>query len=248
MSADDYAAMSTERLLELFVETAKRTGSLFCGSPEKLERSPERLDGVATIHALGAAIAVRKPIAEVRRLFEDDDRDVRAFAAGHFLGIDPEWAGATMSGLFAGLPTREVLALCRRALQAPPSRPMLKEMPDAALVARFEDAATRQYATQFLDRVGDPEDMAAYNRIAREVVHVIQELKSRGALAKLCPLLTNPNMTVRSRAAQACLRIAGDKAVAALESVVASGSFDERLAARDTLDDWHKGKCLVDGL
>jgi hypothetical protein len=38
------------------------------------------------------------------------------------------------------------------------------------------------------------------------------------------------------------------RAVGALESVVASGNFDERLAARDTLDHWSKARRLVDGL
>ena len=90
--------------------------------------------------------------------------------------------------------------------------------------------------------------MATHNRIAGELVDVMQELKSRGALAKLLPLLSSDNMGVRRRAAQGCMRLAEDKAVAALESVVASGSFDDRLAAGDVLENWHKGKCLVDGL
>ncbi|MGO4870175.1 MAG: DUF2019 domain-containing protein [Roseiarcus sp.] len=259
MSAENYAAMTTERLLALFVEAAKKTGagSALFGllddmaasvPPEEARSISASPEAIATVQALGAALRARKPIAQIRRLFEDDDRDVRASAAGQFGSIDPEWAAATWNGLFANLPTRQVLALTARARQAPPDRPTLKEMPDDALVARFEDAATREYATQFLDCKEEPEDMATHNRIAGEIVDVMKELKSRGALAKLLPLVANPNMSVRRRAAQGCLRIAEEKAVAALDSVVASGSFDDRLAAGDTLDHWRKGKCLVDGL
>jgi hypothetical protein len=259
MSADNYSAMSTERLVALFIEAAKKTiaGSGLFGllddmaspaPPETRRPISQSPEAVAAVQALGAALRPRKPIPEIRRLFEDDDRDVRACAAGQFGPIDPEWAAATWSGLFANLPTREVLALTRRARQAPPDSPTLKEMSDDAVVARFEDAATREYATQFLDCSGDPEDMATHNRIAGELVDVMQELKSRGALAKLLPLLSSDNMGVRRRAAQGCMRLAEDKAVAALESVVASGSFDDRLAAGDVLENWHKGKCLVDGL
>ncbi len=259
MSAENYAAMSTDRLLALFVEAAKkmRAGSQLFGllddmaasvAPPPAQSITASPEATAAVHALGAALRARKPIAQIRRLFESDDRDVRACAAGQFGSIDGEWAAATWKGLFAKLPTREVLALIRRARQAPPDRPTLKEMSDDALVARFEDAATREYATQFLDCVDEPEDMATHNRIAGELVDVMQELKSRGALAKLLPLLANPNMAVRRRAAQGCLRIAEEKAVAALDSVVANGSFDDRLAANDTLNHWRKGKCLVDGL
>ena len=260
MTADKYAALSTQRLLALFVEAAKRTGAgsgLFgllddiaaSVPPENappISASPET---VAEVQALGAALRARKPIAQIRLLFEHDDRDVRACAAGQFGSIDPDWAAATWNGLFANLPTRDVLALIEHARQLPPDRPTLKEISDDALVARFEDAATREYATQFLDCEDEPEDMATHNRIAGEVVDVMRELKLRGAaLSKLLPLLASSNMTVRRRAAQGCLRLAEEKAVAALDSVVASGKFDDRLAAGDALEHWRKGKCLVDGL
>jgi hypothetical protein len=259
MSADTYAAMSTQRLLALFVEAAKRTGAgrgLFgllddiasSAAPETAQPISKSPEAIAAVQALGAALRARKPTEQIRRFFEDDDRDVRACAAGQFGSIDPEWAAATWSGLFANLPTREVLALTARARQAPPDRPTLQEMADDALVARFEDAATRESATQFLDSVDSQEDLATSNRISDELVDVMREVKSRGALPKLLPLLASANMAVRRRAAQGCLRIAQDKAVAALESVVASGSFDDRLAAGDTLEHWRNGKCLVDGL
>jgi hypothetical protein len=55
-------------------------------------------------------------------------------------------------------------------------------------------------------------------------------------------------MTVRWRAAQVCLRSNEKEAIAALESVVANGRFDEALPARETLDGWRAGRCLIDGL
>lgn len=259
MTADKYAALSTQRLLALFVEAAKRTGAgsgLFgllddvaaSVPPENAPPISAPPEAVAEVQALGAVLRARKPIAQIRRLFEDGDRDVRACAAGQFGSIDPDWAAATWNGLFANLPTRDVLALIARARQPPPARPTLKEMSEDGLVARFEDAATREYATQLLDCEDEPEDMATHNRIAGEVVDVMRELKSRGALANLLPLLASSNMTVRHRAAQGCLRLAEKKAVAALDSVVVSGNFDDRLAAGDTLEHWRKGKCFVDGL
>ncbi len=143
MSADNYAAMTTERLLALFVEAAKKTGAgsgLFgllddiaaSVPPEKAHPVSASPEATAAVQALGAALRARKPIAQIRRLFEDDDRDVCACAAGQFGSIDPDWAAATRTGLFANLPTRQVLALTLRARQAPPDRPTLKEMSDDA--------------------------------------------------------------------------------------------------------------------
>jgi HEAT repeat protein len=259
MSADDYAAVSTERLLEMFAEAAKGTAlgrsllsisnaARFSVPLQAVGKTSERMQSAAVIRAVGAALRAREAISEVRRLFEDDDPDVRMCAASQFRDIEPERASAAISGLYAKLPTREALALRRRARQAPPRRPSLKEMSDDALVARFEDAAARQSASQFLDCLDDPKDMATHNRVVGEVTGILRELKSRGLLGRLLPSLASPDFTVRHRAAQGCLRIAEEKAVAALDSVVASGSFNERLAARDTLEHWRNGKRLVDGL
>ena len=119
-------------------------------------------------------------------------------------------------------------------------------MTNDALIARFEDAATRQSATQFLDCIDEPKDMETNNRLVCEVTDIIKELKSRGLLVLLLPYLSSPDMTVRHRAAQGCLRIAERQAVAALEEVAAKGTFDQRIRARDTLDHWRRGKCLID--
>ncbi len=256
MSTDDYATMSTERLLELFVETAKQLGSVYpewpkvltSGLPEMMKRTPERVERLAKIRAVATALAARKPIAEVRRLFEDDDRDVRAWASGQFRGIDPERASASLAGLFTNLSTQEVLAQQRLARQRPPPRPTLKDMSDDALVARFEDAATREDATQFLDCTGERKDMAVRNRIVGEVLDIMRELKSRGLLGRLLPLLASPKVAVRYEAAQACLRIAPQQASEVIEAIVASNDPDFLLRASQALELWRQGKSPVHGL
>lgn len=259
MTADDYGAMRTERLIELFVEAAKRTGAgrkLFgllddiasSVPPEAAQKISPAPGSTAEIQALGAVLRARKPIPEIRRLFENDDRDVRTCAAGQFGSIDPEWAAATWNGLFAGLPTRDVLALSRRARQTPPRGPTLKEMSDDALVARFEDAATREYATRFLESVQDLQDMTERNRIVGELWDIMRELKARDALGRLLPLLASPNMTVRREAATACLRVEEQKAVAVLEEVAAKGKLDDKIPAQDALDGWRKKGRAVYGV
>ncbi len=256
MSVDDYAAMSTKRLLQLFAEAAKSTPTIYAewrtalasGVSEKVRPTPERDARVATIKALGVALAARKPIPGVRRLFEDDDPNVRAWAAGQFIGIDPHWRYATWEGLITGHSAREVLDLMRRAIQARPSQPILKDISDDALVARFEDAAAREYATRFLDCDEDQDDIDTRNRILGEVWDVIRELKARGLLGRLLPLLESANVTVRREAAIACRRVAEEKAVAVLEDIGVNGGANDKYAARDALNHWRENSMAVYGV
>jgi hypothetical protein len=256
MSANGYAAMSTKRLLQLFVEAAKSTPTIYAewrtalasGVSDKVKPSPERNARVATIKALGAALVARKPLQEVRPLFEDDDPNVRAWAAGQFIDIDPLWSYAALAGLRAGHSTQGVLDLMERAIEEPPSQPTLKEMPDDALVARFEDAATREYATRFLDCDEDQNDIDTRNRILGEVWDIMRELKARGLLGRLLPLLDSANVTVRREAATACLRVAEEKAVAVLEDIGANEGVDDKYTARDALIHWRKNGMVVYGV
>lgn len=259
MSSDKYAAMSTERLLELFADAAKRGGlaSQLLNTIDSVQASAPsakpmpmgvRLQAAAELRALGEALYARVPIAEARRLFEDDDPAVRVSAALYFSDLDPEMASAAISAAYARLPTREVVALRRRALQEPPPRPTAKEMSDDALVTRFEDAAIREYATRFLESVQESQDMTERNRILDEIWDIMRELKARGALGQLVPLLASPNMTVRREAATACLRVAEQKSIATLEEIAANGSFDDSVPAKDALDDWRKKGSVVRGL
>lgn len=253
MSADDYAAMSTKRLIQLFAEAAKATPNPFArlGRPGFLDRiksSPERDARVAHLKAIGAALRARRPIAQVRRLFEDENADVRGWAGGLFMVIDPDWAGATMRGLLNGHSTREVLDLQRRAREPPPPTPVLKDTSDDALVARFEDAATREYATRLVADEDEQQTTDLRNAILGEVWDVMRELKGRGLLDRLLPLLASPNVTVRREAAVACLRVAEDKAVPVLEDIGAHAGWDDKYPALDALENWRKNGMVVYGV
>lgn len=259
MSADNYAGMTTERLLELFVAAAKRFGGgrrLFnmmndmraSKPPGTPQQTPEQVKAADDVRALGAMLRKRVSIPQARRLMEDDDPDVRTCAAGQFGSMDQEWASSTWNALAAGRPTREVLADRARARRPPPAHPTLKEMSDDALLGRFEDAATRLSATRFLDCIDEPDDQEAKNRLICEGTDILCEVKARGLLDRLVPLLDSANDTVRFRAAQGCLRIAEPQAVAALEAIAAKKNFDDSIYASDTLDEWRNGKSLVDGL
>jgi HEAT repeat protein len=181
-------------------------------------------------------------------LFESPDRDVRASAAAQFDSIDPEWAEATWTGLFAGVSTRDVLSLRARVLRITPPRPTLKEMSDDALVARFEDAAMREYGSRFLGGPIDPQRTEAHNRITGEVWDTMLELKARDALDRLLPLFDNPNITVRREAATACLRVDEKKSIAMLEEVMAKSTFDDRVPAQNALEAWRKKGFAVYGV
>jgi hypothetical protein len=170
------------------------------------------------------------------------------WAARQFGDLDPEAAAAAIHSIFALLSTQDVLDLRQWAREAPPSQPTFREMTDDALLARFENAAERENATQFLDPLDNRGDQKAKDRLASEMLDIFRELKARGLLGRLAPLLESANLTVRFRAAQGCLRLDEKRAATALESVIANGSFDEALPAREALDDWREGRSLIDGL
>jgi hypothetical protein len=256
MIASDYTAMSTQRLLQLFGEAAKSTPTVYAewetafttGVSDAVKPSPERNARVATLKAVAAALAARKPLPNLRQFFEDDDINVRAWAAGQFMKVEPEWAYAAMEGVMCGLPTREVLDLIRRASEEPPAEPALKDMTDDALVARFEDAATREYATRFLDVVDDADDIDTSNRILEEVWDIMRALKARDRLDRLAPLLDSPNPTVRREAAIGCLRVDEPRAVQVLKALGATGRDDDKYPARRALAAWRKKGVVVYGV
>lgn len=245
--ANDLSSASTDDLILQFAATAKIARTVF--SPSGFpSRTPERQRLVDVMHRLGAEICARKPIAEIRKLLEDDDPDVRGWAAPQFLSIDPEWAHASMLGLISKLTTAETLALMHRVRQRPPGSPSIPETSDDALIERFEDAATREYATRFLDVVSEPADMALRNRIVGEITDIMRELKLRGQLGLLIPLLESANVTVRRRSAIACLAVVPDRAVAVLESIAKNGDQLEPIAAKDALDRWRRGVGIIYGV
>jgi len=252
MSEENYAAMSTDKLIEAFVETAKVTPNAFAklGKPKYIESvtpTAEREAQVARLKALGKALRPRQPIAEVRALFEDESADVRGWAGGLFMVIDPLWAGAAMQGLLHDLSTREVLDLRRRAEEPPPPE-RLQDLSDDALVARFEDAATREFATRLLTPEDEQETIDLRNVILGEVWDVMRALKARGLLAQLLPLLDSANVTVRREAAVACLRVAEEKALAALEDIAAHAGWDDKFEAVGALTAWRENGLVVYGV
>ena len=114
-----------------------------------------------------------------------------------------------------------------------------------ALIERFVDAATRLYATRFLDCVGEHADLELRNRIVGEEGDILRELKARGALDRLLPLLDGADPAVRPQAAIACLAIATDKAIAILEAATRSYDSLERSDAKHYLYLWREGKPVV---
>ena len=247
MNSIPYSRISTEDLLREFIHKAPIARSGWNLFEKDFDRSPEgeakREDVRRDLHAIGEELRARKPIAQIRQqLFEHEDRDILGWASAQFHSIDPEWASATGSGLAARLPVREVLALRARAKKGPPARPTLQEMTNEDLVARFEDAGVRDYATRFISRGDCPQDIELHNKIIGEVRGIVTELKTRNALACLLPLLENPNVTVRRHAARHCLSVAPERAVPVLESVVASRDPYASYEAMDSLAHWRSGK------
>ena len=250
MTADRIDSMTTDELVREFRESAMQAGTMFTAekAPEKLRRTPERQALVSRLKALGAELRARAPIAQIRAMFEDEDVDVRAWASPQLQAVDPEWGEATFSGVCSRLSTRDVLALRRRALTPPPRRPLLTDMSIDALVERFDDAATREYATRFVSKGDSPQDIELYNRVLGEVTDIMRELKRRDALARLLPLLDSPNITVRKEAAIATLTVDPKRAGAVLEAVVASRDTYELGDASLALSRFRAGTSVVYGV
>jgi len=244
MSATDYAHISTSELVQKFADTAKRTGSVFGPNKEKLTQTPQRQALVQEMQALGEELRNRKPIAELRKLFEDEDPDVRGWAGPQFGSVDSEWADATVDGLFHKLTTHEVLAWRRRILRRPSQSPALGKMSVAQLVDCFVDACERCYGTtRFLSGAeGGGPSMRAHNRVSGDIYAAAKELNRRGELRALVPLLKHPLITVRERAAAYSLPVATEPATAALNEIAAAHTFPEFLAADRTLQYWRKGE------
>lgn len=240
MSIEHYAELSTDDLIRRFAETAKRTGGAWGKIPRQ---TPEHKVLVQEMQAMGAELRGRKPIAKLRRLFEDEDRDVRGWSSAQFHSIDPEWAAATSAGLAYKLTVREALVLRRRVLEGPPPGPALKDMMIEQLIDSFKDACTRLYATtRFLsDEEGGGMDMVAYNHVAGDSHAIAKELATRGKLETLVPLLDDPLITTRQRAATYCLPVAPERAVGTLEAINATQTWPEDMSAWRTLNEFRNG-------
>ncbi len=259
-SAEDYSALSTKRLLEMFVAAAKQHGigarqlkplsSL--RDPLAPSVGPVDMEALkptfAQLWAVSVALTPRRPTAEVERMLKDADPDIRMTAAAFLGSLSPEIADAAAKAAQAMRPTEEVLALQRRARQPPPQDPTLDEMTDDMLVARFEDATLRESGVNYLDCLENEADQDLRNDIVREVWDLMRRLKARGRLARLLPLFASDNQTVRREAATACLRIAEPEAVAVLEEVARNGIYGDGFAARLALSRWREKGLIVYGV
>ena len=250
MNTVDYTRLSTDALVQQFVHTAKQAGTVYGLDRRALVQSIVALGSrqsdarIAEMQALGAELRRRRPVAQLRQLFEHEDPDVRGWAGSQFLSVDYDWASAAMTGLSYGLGTREVLAWRDRILRGPPSRPALKEVSVAQLVDRFIDACERCYgSTRFLtDEQGGGADRRAYNKGSGEPYAVGKELRARGELAALLPLLDHPLVSVREKASLCCLNIATAKAVATLEAIRGVDARHEAAEGSIMLSLWRMGK------
>jgi HEAT repeat protein len=242
MSADAYAQMSVDQLIDEFVRLAQALGSVWTFWAKIPENTPERQAMDQQLRAIGAELCARKPIEKLRPLFDHENVDVRFYAAMRFLPVDPDWAIAAISAHTADLSTKDVIALGARAKKRPPARPTVRDMSTDQLVARFEDAGVRRYATRFLGGEFEPFDVELNNRIAKETREIVDELKARDALSRLLPLLDHPNISVRRTAATYAISVAPDRTLPVLESVSASRDSIEAPRASATLDRWNKNK------
>jgi len=160
MSPEQYAERSTDRLLPLFVDYAKRLGlgrvfrAMGGVAPLDASIAVEPQEGkrlAAELLAIAVALGVRPTTPAVAALLRDDDPDVRMAAATFFNEIDPQLAEATRKGVMTGCSADEVIAMRERVRTPPPPLPTLQEMSDEALLARFEDAGERLVGCRFID-------------------------------------------------------------------------------------------------
>jgi len=246
MSARTFNSMSVDDLIDEYARLARSLGSLWSRQCKPAENTPERVEMNEELRAIEAELRARKPIEALRPLFDHENVDVRFNAAWSFLQVDPDWAIAAISAVGKDLATKDVIALRARAKKRPPACPTLKEMSTDQLAARFEDAAIRENATQFLGGQFEPYDVKLRNRIIDEVRGVADELKSRGALPSLLPLLDHANVTVRNSAAIYCIGVAPERALPVLEAISAGPDKIEAVSASWAIDRWRKEQSAPD--
>jgi HEAT repeat protein len=239
MSAQSYAGMDTDALIDEFARLAQATRSALQLVPNVTRESLERHPLMQELLAIGAELRVRKPIEKLRKLFDHENEEVRASAGAQFLALDEKWALAAISSLGGGMPTREVVALCDRARKSPPAHPTIKDMSVDELVARFEDAGMRRYAAiEFMGGEDEAWDVELANRTGGEMLDAADELKSRDAVSALLPLLNHSNIYIRNLAAMRCLAIAPDLAAPVLEATEAGPNHLASMNARSALNRW----------
>ena len=190
----DLRSATVAVLVERFAADARRMGDGRPFVPTRIKRgSPEYEAALSDLRAAARELVARGAAAEFRPLLETDDDSIRSFASTTLAPLDRELAHAAFYGMMYRVPTLEVLRLIRRARAGPPKRPSPTEMRLDQLVDRFVDASTRLYATRSMDVVDEPRDLDLRGDILVEIVEILRELKARGGLEKLLPLLDDGN-------------------------------------------------------
>jgi len=254
MSSDlsDIAGQNTDQLIQRFVAYALRLGYPWDAN-EKIKIQlkpgmPEHDSVVNELKAVARELRARQPVAQVRPLYESEHRSVRRFASTLLATVDPDLAQAAFRGAQYDLPTDEVVDLVRRARTPPPERPALAELTPDALVERFVDASTRLYATRFLCCFDDPLDLEVRNGVLVDVWDAAREIKARGEMAKLAPLMDHANVRVRLNAAMACLGIDPQKAGALLDAIGERGEEFDMMDAKGAMYRWRQGNGVLWGV
>ena len=248
---DEIRSSTTSALIARFCADAREMGNprftLALGNLKA--KTPEREAAVNDLHAVARELRARAAVAEIRPLFESADDRVRRRAATQFWSLDPKAAEAAFLGTRFGQSTGEALRLTKLARDTPAEVPDLTGLNVDELVEKFVDGSIRLYATRFLDCIGDLGDLEIRNRIAPHVWDPARELKSRGNLARLVPLMDHPNDRVRLNAAIASLDLEPQKAAAILEGFVKRGREEfDIIDARHSLRMWREGKPVVWGV
>jgi hypothetical protein len=238
VNADVHSRMSIDALTDEFIRLAKAVRHVWTLLPDVSAATPQRARLKKELMAIGAELKMRQPKENLRPLFDHESEDVRAFAATQFLDVDEEWALATIAALGERLRTKEVVELCARARRGPPGPPVSKDMSAQQLVARFEDAGMRKYATRFMGDGDEAWDVELCNQIISEMTDIANTLTSTNALAALLPLLDHANISVRGAAASRCLAMAPERAIPVLNAIAASGDVIEQGRASWALDRW----------
>jgi hypothetical protein len=244
MSEPAVASLSVTELVDEFRRLALQLGNSWdLGvAPDRRRRTPERAARVARMNVLTPDMRRRAPAETLKTLLSDPERDVCAWAWGRFRDIDEDLARAAVAGLCEDVSTREAFDSIAHARMPPPKHPTLPEMNTDALTARFADACLRKFWARHAGRDGDPVDVELRNGIVREIHALRVELKRRGALERLLPLLNSDNITQRADAARATLQVAPERAVQVLEAVAGEKDSDESPWALGSLESYRRGE------
>ena len=251
VESKEISSLTTAQLVERFAADARRMGNpQRPRDPGNLKpRTPEFETVGDDLQAVARELRARNAAAEVRPLYDSGEDSVRSFASTQFRAFDPELARAAYSAARFAVPTREVVALTQRARDTSPERPDLTGLTDDELVERFVDGAICLDATRFLDCFGDPADLEIRNNVLPHVWDPARELKARGALAKLVPLMDHANERVRLDAATACLDIEPQKANAILEAAAARSREEfDMMDAKRVIEQRSRGQGVVWGV